>query len=121
MSALSSISAGMVPQRQHFLFADSSALPVRLAEHHLRKVATLRLANRKFLRRVRAFRASVDRRSPGRNFIGRPDQTFRHPLNLLLQPDVCPFPFRFVVRDQEWIESPSRRKSRKRRSWYCSE
>jgi hypothetical protein len=40
---------------------------------------------------------------------------------LLLQPDVCPFPFRFVVRDQERIESPSRRKSRKRRSRYCSE
>jgi len=36
--------AGLLPQRQHFLFADSSALPARLAEHHLRKVATLRSA-----------------------------------------------------------------------------
>jgi hypothetical protein len=113
MSALSSVGAGMLPQRQHFPFADSSALPLRLAEHHLRKVATLRLANRKFLRRVWAFRAAVDRRSSGQNFVGRPDQTFRHPLNLLSQPDVCPFPFRFVVRHQQRIESPSRRKSRK--------
>jgi hypothetical protein len=73
-------------------------LIVRLAEHYFRKVAICGLANRKFLRGVRAFWAGVDHWSSGRNFMGSPPETFRLTLNLFLQSDVSSFSVGLVVR-----------------------